>query len=116
MKIPDKKYFRIGEVSTIVGVDTHVLRYWESEFKNIRPVRGKSKQRLYRRQDIDNLLLIRNLLHYEGYTISGARKLLERRAEENTAYYLYKKNRERERLRYIKNELTAIIGQLKSTV
>jgi len=70
-------YFRIGEVSHLVGVDTHVLRYWESEFSLIKPFRGKSKQRLYRRQDVENLLRIKGLLHDEGYTISGAKKYLK---------------------------------------
>ena len=75
--IPDKIYFRIGEVSDLVGVDPHVLRYWEPEFAMIKPFRGKSKQRLYRRQDVEHLLLIKTLLHDEGYTISGAKKLLK---------------------------------------
>jgi len=75
--IPDKVYFRIGEVSDLVGVDPHVLRYWETEFKVVRPRRAKSNQRLYRRQDVENLQLIKTLLHNEGYTISGARKLLQ---------------------------------------
>ena len=76
LDIPDKAYFRIGEVSRLVGVDTHVLRYWESEFAIIKPFRGKSKQRLYRRQDVDNLLLVKQLLHEQGYTIAGAKKVL----------------------------------------
>lgn len=76
-QVPDKVYFRIGEVSQLVGVDTHVLRYWESEFPMIKPFRGPSKQRLYRRQDVVNLLRIKGLLHDEGYTISGARKYLK---------------------------------------
>ena len=76
-QIPEKVYFRIGEVSNLVGVDPHVLRYWETEFSVIRPFRGKSKQRLYRRQDVETLLFIKILLHDEGYTISGARKLLK---------------------------------------
>jgi DNA-binding transcriptional MerR regulator len=77
-QVPDKKYFRIGEVSTLVGVDTHVLRYWETEFKIIKPFRGKSKQRLYRRKDVINLLKIKYLLHDHGYTINGARKLIQK--------------------------------------
>ena len=76
-QIPEKVYFRIGEVSNLVGVDPHVLRYWETEFSVIRPFRGKSKQRLYRRQDVETLLFIKVLLHEEGYTISGARKLIK---------------------------------------
>lgn len=75
--IPDKVYFRIGEVSQLVGVDTHVLRYWETEFSLIKPFRGKSKQRLYRRQDVENLLQIRELLHRQGFTINGARNYLK---------------------------------------
>ena len=58
-------------------MDPHVLRYWESEFKIIRPHRSKSKQRLYRRKDVENLIRIRVLLHEEGYTISGARRILQ---------------------------------------
>ena len=81
--IPDKVYFRIGEVSDLVGVDQHVLRYWETEFKVIRPRRAKSNQRLYRKQDVENLLLIRSLLHSEGYTISGARKFLKNRSQDD---------------------------------
>jgi len=75
--IPEKKYFRIGEVSKIVGVDTYVLRYWETEFPRIRPHRAKSRQRLYRKKDVEQLLQIKKLLHDEGYTISGARKVLK---------------------------------------
>jgi DNA-binding transcriptional MerR regulator len=74
--IPDKLYFKIGEVSKIAGVAPHVLRYWESEFSEIRPKRANSKQRLYRRADVDIILKIRTLLHERGYTISGAKKLL----------------------------------------
>ena len=77
-KIPDKVYFRIGEVSSLVGVDPHVLRFWESEFTVIKPRRAKSNQRLYRRKDVENLLLIKALLHSEGYTISGARRYLKK--------------------------------------
>ncbi len=74
--IPDKLYFKIGEVKQITGVEPHVLRYWEAEFKIIRPQRASSKQRLYRRVDVENILTIKKLLHEEGYTVQGARKLL----------------------------------------
>lgn len=77
-RIPDKVYFRIGEVSDLVGVETHVLRFWESEFPVIRPHRTKSNQRLYRKKDIETLLQIRELLHNQGYTIAGAQKILSR--------------------------------------
>jgi DNA-binding transcriptional MerR regulator len=75
--IPDKLYFKIGEVGKIVGVDPHVLRYWESEFKMIRPQRATSRQRLYRRQDIENLIRVRELLYDQGFTIAGARQALK---------------------------------------
>lgn len=73
--VPEKLYFRIGEVATLVGVDAHVLRYWESEFR-MRPHRSSSGQRLYRKQDLARFFRIKRLLHDEGYTIAGARKAL----------------------------------------
>ena len=87
--IPDKLYFKIGEVAKMADVPPHVLRYWESEFSGISPKRANSKQRLYKRQDVELILDIKLLLHEQGYTIAGARKLLERghtpsQAVENT--------------------------------
>ncbi len=76
-EIPDKLYFKIGEASEIVGVEAHVLRYWEAEFKILKPLRAGSRQRLYRRGDIENLLKIRELLYTEGYTIAGARQVMK---------------------------------------
>ncbi len=75
-EIPDKLYFKIGEVCKIAELKTHVLRYWESEFPVIRPKRASSKQRLYRRVDVENILRIRDLLYQEGFTIAGAKKAL----------------------------------------
>ncbi|BCL60456.1 transcriptional regulator [Desulfomarina profundi] len=74
--IPDKLYFKIGEVAKLAEVPTHVLRYWESEFSEIRPKRAGSGQRLYRKKDIVFILQIKTLLHEHGYTIAGARKFL----------------------------------------
>jgi len=76
MVIPDKNYFRIGEVSKILGVEPYVVRYWESEFRTVRPVRTRSDQRLYRKKDVEQLLTIKNLLYGELFTIAGARKKL----------------------------------------
>ncbi len=73
--IPDKLYFRIGEVAGLVGVDAHVLRYWESEFR-MKPHRSSSGQRLYRKQDLARFFRVKRLLHDEGYTIAGARRVL----------------------------------------
>ena len=77
ISIPDKLYFKIGEVAKMADVPTHVLRYWESEFSAIKPKRANSKQRLYRRQDVELILTIKELLHNQGYTIAGARKLIQ---------------------------------------
>lgn len=81
VEIPDKLYFKIGEVGKLAEVPTHVLRYWESEFKGIKPKRANSKQRLYRREDVELILQIKSLLHEQGYTIAGARKLIESGSE-----------------------------------
>lgn len=70
----DRLYYRIGEVSRITGLKPHVLRYWESEFKVIKPHKGGSLQRLYRRKDLDLILKIKKLLYEEGFTIAGAKK------------------------------------------
>ena len=76
--IPDKLYFKIGEVCKLTDTKQHVLRYWESEFSVIRPQRASSKQRLYRRVDVENILLIKLLLQEEGFTIAGAKNFLSR--------------------------------------
>ena len=70
----ERLYYRIGEVSRITGLKPHVLRYWESEFKVIKPLKGGSLQRLYRRKDLDLILKIKKLLYEEGFTIAGAKK------------------------------------------
>ena len=78
VQIPEnKKYFRIGEASRIVGVEPYVLRYWESEFSQIRPQRADSNQRTYQRQDLERLVEIKRLLYEEKMTIEGARLRLK---------------------------------------
>lgn len=74
--VPDKVYFKIGEVCGLTGIKQHVLRYWEAEFKILKPVRGVSKQRLYRREDVQNIFRIKNLLQDKGFTLAGAKKAL----------------------------------------
>ena len=74
--IPDKAFFKIGETARLVGVKPYVLRYWETEFKSLRPQKTKSQQRLYRRTDVELLLKIRHLLYDKRYTIEGARSRL----------------------------------------
>ena len=114
--IPAKKYFRIGEVSKIVGVDTHVLRYWETEFPRIRPCRAKSGQRLYRQKDVECLLLVKELLHVQGYTISGARKVLRERLDRGATGCRGPgragRTLPRRQLSYIKEELRKILEEV----
>ena len=74
--LPTKLYFRIGEVANAVGVETHVLRYWETEFRSIRPQKSSRGQRVYSRRDVETLMRVRELLYDRGFTIAGARKQL----------------------------------------
>ena len=75
--IPDKLFFRIGEVSQLVGVEPYVLRYWESEFPGLSPKKSNTGQRMFRRKDVELLLNIKHLLYHEKFTIEGARKALK---------------------------------------
>jgi len=85
-EIPDKFYFKIGEVSDIAGVPAYVLRFWETEFKQIKPKRTDAGQRLYRRQDVLLVLRIKHLLYDRKFTIEGARQhLKEKTAMESEA-------------------------------
>ncbi|HEX4067413.1 MAG TPA: MerR family transcriptional regulator [Acidobacteriaceae bacterium] len=78
--IPDKLYFRIGEVAKLCGVETYVLRFWETEFPQMRPNKSGTGQRLYRKRDVEFALRVKRLLHDEGYTIAGARQVLTQEA------------------------------------
>lgn len=83
VQIPDdKRYFRIGEASRIIGVEPYVLRFWESEFSQLKPQRADSKQRTYQRKDIETLLEIKRLLYEEKMTIEGAKKRLSQTKSE----------------------------------
>jgi DNA-binding transcriptional MerR regulator len=75
--IPDKLFFRIGEVSRLVGVEPYVLRYWESEFPGLSPKKSNTGQRMFRRKDVEMLLNIKQLLYEKKFTIEGARKALK---------------------------------------
>lgn len=103
--IPEKAYFRIGEVSKILNVEPYVIRYWETEFKSVKPLRTRSAQRLYRKKDVQELLTIRNLLYLQRFTIDGAKKQLSRMQGENEqgTNLLYK-----EKLIQIKRKLQEI--------
>jgi DNA-binding transcriptional MerR regulator len=75
--IPDRLYFKIGDVARICGLEAYVLRFWETQFPQLKPNKSGTGQRLYRRKDVEMVLKIKNLVHAEGYTLSGARQALE---------------------------------------
>src|SRR5690348_18417778 len=79
--IPDKLYFRIGEVAELCDLPTYVLRFWETEFPQLKPTKSSTGQRMYRRTDVDNVLKIRRLLYQEGFTIAGARQQIRAEAK-----------------------------------
>lgn len=115
----DRLYYRIGEISRITGLKPHVLRYWESEFKVIKPYKGGSLQRLYRKRDLDLILKIKKLLYEEGFTIAGAKKKirdLERKENRQTNLRLIGKRpngKDRELLIAIREELMGIKKMLE---
>jgi DNA-binding transcriptional MerR regulator len=82
-ELPPKLFFRIGEVAGLVGVEPHVLRYWEREFRSIRPTKSAKGQRVYSRKDVENLIRVRELLYRDGFTIAGAKKKLQRPTDEH---------------------------------
>ena len=115
-EIPDKLYFRIGEVSGIVGVEPYVLRYWETEFPQLAPKKSGTGHRLYRRKDVELLLLIKRLLYEKRFTIEGARQNLQGTGRSNkdlratqTQQSLFPEDP----LREIRRELAAILEILK---
>lgn len=106
MKIPDnKRYFRIGEVSRIIGVEPYVLRYWESEFPQIRPSRADSNQRTYQKKDLEIIMEIKKLLHEERMTIEGAKIKLKQTLSQN-------EKKDMEFVRELKIELQEIMELL----
>jgi DNA-binding transcriptional MerR regulator len=106
--IPDKQYFKIGEVAEIAGVEAYVLRYWETEFKVIRPEKTRSNQRLYRRRDVETVLEIKRLLYDEGFRIDGAKRRLREKSGEATPMAA---TRLAERMRDALGELEKIVDE-----
>ena len=119
--IPDKQYFRIGEVSRITELKTYVLRYWETEFDIIEPKKSRSNQRLYGKDDVEIILLIKELLYNQKFTIAGARKRLaelkeqkgSKRTAEQTSFDFEKNHARQAILKGIKQELNEILDLLK---
>lgn len=105
--IPNKRYFTIGEVSELCDVKPHVLRYWEQEFPNLKPVKRRGNRRYYQRHDVMLIRQIRGLLYDDGYTIGGARqKLSGEEAKEDTS-------QAQQIVRQLRSELEAVLQILK---
>ncbi|HEX8790429.1 MAG TPA: MerR family transcriptional regulator [Polyangiaceae bacterium] len=129
--LPPKLYFRIGEVAELVGVEPHVLRYWEREFRSIRPTKSAKGQRVYSRRDVENLMRVRQLLYSEGFTIAGAKKKLQRAgveadgeaqveavAEESESVQTAEpeaSSKTREQLLAMRREIESFLGELGPT-
>jgi DNA-binding transcriptional MerR regulator len=117
--LPDKQFFKIGEAAEIIGVKTHVLRYWETEFPGIRPLKTRGAHRMYRRADVEMLGVIHRLLHQEGYTIAGARKRVRelRGEQELEPAVVSEASRElslRAELIQVRNELASLLETLNA--
>jgi DNA-binding transcriptional MerR regulator len=120
--IPDKLYFRIGEVAVLCEVPTYVLRFWESEFPQLKPNKGGTGQRLYRRRDVEMALRIKTLLYDEGFTIPGARQTLktEQRQKEPQLTLAIVESEvssavDRKALRTLQNEMRDLLKLLSAT-
>lgn len=111
--VPDKKYFRIGEASEIIGVEPYVLRYWETEFKTIKPTKSGSGHRVYSRRDLESLMKIRHLLYIEKFSIKGAKKKLARRDPVEQVVDTITRKRHDESLKFMVSELKQLIQVAK---
>src|SRR5579863_10526054 len=109
--IPEKLYFRIGEVSKLCRLPAYVLRFWETEFPQLKPVKSSTGQRMYRRKDVDTLMRIKKLLHEDGFTIAGARQHLKENKTEKTQPLLPFPHRSND-LKHIRQGLREILGIL----
>ena len=105
--IPSKRYFTIGEVSELCAVKPHVLRYWEQEFPQLKPVKRRGNRRYYQRQDVLMIRQIRSLLYEQGFTIGGARQQLEGDGAQDDV------NRSQQIIRQVRMELEQVLQVLK---
>lgn len=115
-ELPAKLYYRIGEVASLVGVEPHVLRYWETEFRSVRPQKSAKGQRIYSRRDVDTLLKVRELLYAHKFTIAGAKRKLREGGIEPPPTEPTVSNEEALRLREalvsIRGELVTLMSEL----
>jgi len=111
--IPDKLFFKIGEVADLAGVEQHVLRYWEDEIDALKPTKNRSGQRLYQKRDVELVLEIKRLLYEEKFTIAGAKNKLKKFKKKGTQLdFAYDRESFLEWKREIKNDLQAILKLL----
>ncbi len=116
-EIPAKLYFRIGEAASVVGVEPHVLRYWETEFRSIRPKKSARGQRVYSRREVETLVRIRELLYDHGFTIAGAKRRLRERGVEPPEPgdpSVEEARKMREALLELRGELTSLLEELSA--
>jgi DNA-binding transcriptional MerR regulator len=112
--IPDKMFFKIGEVSQLTGIKPYVLRYWESEFKLIRPQKNKTGQRVYRHQDVELIQRLKQLLYEERFTIEGAKKKIAQEVKQKKEQHtLTPPDKLAEILQQQEQELKSLITLLK---
>jgi DNA-binding transcriptional MerR regulator len=116
--IPDKLYFRIGEVSELLHLPTYVLRFWETEFPQLKPTKSSTGQRMYRRREVELGLRIRTLLYDEGFTIPGARERLkvEAKPAKNQSALPFPKGSNASSLKRVRQELQDLLTMLSSKV
>jgi len=115
IEIPAKLYFRIGEASSVIGVEPHVLRYWETEFRSIRPKKSARGQRVYSRRDVETLVRVKELLYDHGFTIAGAKRRLREKGVEPPEPgdpSLEEARRMRETLLELRGELAGLLDEL----
>jgi DNA-binding transcriptional MerR regulator len=114
--IPDKLYFRIGEVARLCRLPAYVLRFWETEFPQLKPGKSSTGQRMYRRRDVETVVMIRKLLYEDGFTIAGARQLLraETRPGKSQEPLPFSGRPSRDGLRQVRQGLKEILGILST--
>ena len=114
--IPDKLYFRIGEVAELCALPAYVLRFWETEFPQLKPVKGSTGQRMYRQKDVEYVLRIKKLLYDEGFTIPGARAQLKAEAKPSKlqAGLPFPPEKRTEKLKKVRQGLQEILGILST--
>lgn len=115
--IPDRLYFRIGDVAELCDLPAYVLRFWETEFPQLKPTKGSTGQRMYRRSDVENVLRIKKLLYDEGFTIAGARAHLKagNKVEKSQAPLLFPAKPPTGELKRIRHGLQEILGILSKS-